>query len=250
MHYPPETASIMLLVRMIATVRQAADKSALVAKFSAFCKATVNEEEEIAHKLLGQQFENQQALLRELLHEALYTDELHQWFTPEGFRSMFALIGTNGQGIGTSPLSTWVSNCEDLEIPEDETKALDVFIDQLYEDVEKVSGQFINSEGSGLYSLQSTCNHSCQPNAEVTFPHNDFTLVVKALSDIKAGDEILISYLDECALERSRHSRQKILKENYIFTCMCEKCIAQAGDADVTSDEDHSCMEDDDEDSD
>lgn len=26
---------------------------------------------------------------------------LLQWFTPEGFRSLFALVGTNGQGIGT-----------------------------------------------------------------------------------------------------------------------------------------------------
>lgn len=24
-----------------------------------------------------------------------------QWFTPDGFRSLFALVGTNGQGIGT-----------------------------------------------------------------------------------------------------------------------------------------------------
>lgn len=24
-----------------------------------------------------------------------------QWFVPEGFLSLFALVGTNGQGIGT-----------------------------------------------------------------------------------------------------------------------------------------------------
>lgn len=24
-----------------------------------------------------------------------------QWFVPEGFRSLFALVGTNGQGVGT-----------------------------------------------------------------------------------------------------------------------------------------------------
>lgn len=28
-------------------------------------------------------------------------ENLLQWFTPEGFKSLFALIGTNGQGIGT-----------------------------------------------------------------------------------------------------------------------------------------------------
>ena len=31
-------------------------------------------------------------------------------------------------------------------------------------------------------------NHSCDANAEVTFPHNDFTLNVKALHDIKQGE--------------------------------------------------------------
>ena len=29
---------------------------------------------------------------------------------------------------------------------------------------------------------------------------------------------LIISYLDECDRERSRHSRQKILRENYLFT--------------------------------
>ena len=105
----------------------------------------------------------------------------------------------------------------------------------------------MDCEGSGLYTLQSTCNHSCEPNAEVTFPNNNNTLAVKALQDITSGQvcayfgsdhfvfqnqfsivkclfciefiypfqEILISYLDECARERSRHSRQKILR--YVF---------------------------------
>ncbi|GCB82809.1 hypothetical protein scyTo_0023600, partial [Scyliorhinus torazame] len=39
--------------------------------------------------------------LRQLFTKALYEDSLNRWFTPEGFRSLFALVGTNGQGIGT-----------------------------------------------------------------------------------------------------------------------------------------------------
>lgn len=106
--------------------------------------------------------------------------------------------------------------------------------------------QFLNNEGSALYSTQSKINHSCVPNAQATFPHSDHTLALVALSDIAAGDEICISYLDECALERSRHSRQKELKENYLFVCRCGKCEAQSGDADVTSDEDDEDDDDDD----
>lgn len=114
---------------------------------------------------------------------------------------------------------------------------LDAFIDQLYKDIEKESGEFLNCEGSGLYMLQSCCNHSCIPNAETSFPDNNFLLYLTALEDIEAGEEICISYLDCCQRERSRHSRNKILRENYLFTCSCPKCLAQADDPDVTSDE-------------
>lgn len=65
---------------------------------------------------------------------------------------------------------------------------------------------------------------------------------------IFAGEEICISYLDDCMLSRSRHSRQKELKENYLFNCTCRKCDEQKDDADVTSDEDE--MDDDDDDDD
>ncbi|CAM9461953.1 unnamed protein product [Lampetra planeri] len=238
MHYPPETCSIMLLARMIATVKQADDKESWVALFSRFCSRTVNEQEEVAHKLLGKRFQDQLELLRDLLAEALFEESLAQWFSPEGFRSLFALVGTNGQGIGTSSLSQWVHACDDLELPTAQREHLDFFIEQLYRDIDNVSGDFLNCEGSGLYVRQSCCNHSCVPNAEATFPDNDFTLHLTALSDIESGEEICISYLEGCQRERSRHSRQKILRDNYLFTCACPKCLAQAGDPDETSDED------------
>lgn len=95
----------------------------------------------------------------------------------------------------------------------------------------------MNNEGSGLYILQSKINHSCEPNAQSTFPYSNDIVVLKAVAPIQQGDEICISYLDECQLERSRHSRHKTLRENYIFVCQCPKCKAQAFDPDVTSDE-------------
>lgn len=72
-------------------------------------------------------------------------------------------------------------------------------------------GMFLNCEGSGLYKLQSTINHSCCPNAQVTFPFNNHKLVLQAITDINEGEEICISYLDECALNSSRHTRQKVI---------------------------------------
>ncbi|XP_071520164.1 protein-lysine N-trimethyltransferase SMYD5 isoform X2 [Panulirus ornatus] len=245
MHYPPETACIMLLARIIATVRQASDKEGATALFMQFCHRTVNEEEEIAHKLLGAEFHDQLEALRVLMEKSLGAPEVQHWLTPEGFRSLVALVGTNGQGIGTSPLSRWVRNCDALEMASGEREKLDRLVDDIYEQLEKEAGGFLNNEGSGLYPLQSSCNHSCDPNAMPTFPYNNVQLVMTAVKDIAAGDEICVSYLDECNLNRSRHSRIAILRENYLFTCRCSKCEEQAGDPDVTSEEE---MDEDEED--
>uniref|UniRef100_A0A673BID4 Protein-lysine N-trimethyltransferase SMYD5 n=1 Tax=Sphaeramia orbicularis TaxID=375764 RepID=A0A673BID4_9TELE len=205
MHYPPETSSIMLMARMVAAVKQAKDKAHWQKLFSHFCSRTANEEEEIAHKLLGEQFRGQLALLHSLFSEALYDDHLSRWFVPEGFRSLFALVGTNGQGIGTSSLSQWVHACDALELPFCE---LNIFV-----------------------------SVDCIPNAEASFPDNNFLLHLSALSDISPGEEICISYLDCCQRDRSRHSRHKILRENYLFVCSCPKCVSQMDELDMTSEE-------------
>ncbi|XP_023253913.1 SET and MYND domain-containing protein 5-like [Seriola lalandi dorsalis] len=213
------------------------DKAHWQKLFSHFCSRTANEEEEIAHKLLGEQFRGQLALLHSLFKAALYDDHLSRWFVPEGFRSLFSLVGTNGQGIGTSSLSQWVHACDALELPAQQREQLDSFIDQLYKDIEKETGDFLNCEGSGLFLLQSSCNHSCIPNAEASFPDNNFLLHLSALSDINPGEEICISYLDCCQRDRSRHSRHKILRENYLFVCSCPKCVSQMDELDLTSEE-------------
>ena len=60
-----------------------------------------------------------------------------QWLSPDGFRSFVALVGTNGQGIGTSPLSRWVNNCESIDMDPQSKDRLDKFIDNLYEKLDK-----------------------------------------------------------------------------------------------------------------
>lgn len=134
-----------------------------------------------------------------------------QFLTPQAFKTVFAIIGTNGQGIGTSPFAEWVKNVSDLTLSDDERIAVESLIDDLYQKLDEVTGlQFLNNEGSALYVTQSKINHSCLPNSVITFPTSDHVLSLKAIEDIKAGDEITISYLDECSVDRSRHSRQKV----------------------------------------
>lgn len=67
---------------------------------------------------------------------------------------------------------------------------------------------------------------------------------MKAVTDIQPGEEICISYLDECSLQRSRHSRRKELLENYLFNCECSLCELQKNDPDVTSDEEEDEQDD------
>ena len=61
-------------------------------------------------------------------------------------------------------------------------------------------------------------NHSCKPNAQIAFNHNNHLLSIVALEDLSPGEEVLISYLDECELSRSRHSRQKALRFEFEYS--------------------------------
>ncbi|KAJ8716760.1 hypothetical protein PYW07_003387 [Mythimna separata] len=240
MHYPPETTSIMLLVRILAYIQQSSDPSAAVARVKQFCHRTENEDAELVHKLLGEQFTHQMNTLREMTSHVVSGDAVQEFLTPEGFCTLMALVGTNGQGIGTSPLAMWVNSVLEVTMSDDEKQQLDLFIDKLYQYVEEESGTFLNTEGSGLFQLQSSCNHNCAPNAESTFPYGNHRVQLKALKPILPGDEICISYLDECTLQRSRHSRQKELAQNYLFVCWCERCTAESSEPDCTSEEEMS----------
>lgn len=242
-HYPPETSSVMLITRILAYIHQSNNREIAQAEIMQFCHRSMNENQELAHKLVGEKFVDQIILLHQLLVESLPHEGIESLLSLEAFYSLLALIGTNGQGVGTSAISQWVSKCTELSLPAEQKEELDAFIDRLYDEIDANSGTFINNEGVALFSLQSTCNHSCTPNAEPNFLKNNNCLSLVALRDIQAGEEICISYLDECDRERSRHSRQKFLKENYLFICNCEKCNAESDDPDFTSEDEEDMSE-------
>lgn len=78
MHYPPETTSIMLLVRILAYIQQSSDPSTAAAKVKQFCHRTVNEDAELVHKLLGEQFSDQLNTLRELTANVVNGDQVQE----------------------------------------------------------------------------------------------------------------------------------------------------------------------------
>ncbi|XP_022236635.1 histone-lysine N-methyltransferase SMYD3-like [Limulus polyphemus] len=75
--------------------------------------------------------------------------------------------------------------------------------------------------GTGLYLGASVLDHSCEPNAVVTF--NGTTLYVRALQDLDELDykRVFISYIDQMA---TTQERLKTLKEQYYFVCQCQRC--------------------------
>lgn len=248
MHYPPETSSLMLILKIFATYKQAVDKPQFLALLNDFQQTAGDKELNLFHKLLGDKFALQLDDLHKAVVQLFATDpDFQLWLTPEAFKTLFILIGTNGQGIGTTAIGEWAKRVGELEtLSEEDKKKLEQAIDDLYMKMDEFSGQFLNVEGSGLYTMQSKINHSCNPSCEILFPQSNHVLQVTALRDIKQGEEVSISYLDECVLARSRHSRQKMLSENYMFICSCIKCIAEEGEENKTSSEEEDDEDDDD----
>ena len=71
----------------------------------------------------------------------------------------------------------------------------------------------------GIYSDSALVNHSCEPNCWTAF--NGRQLELRTLCPVKPGEPVTISYLTPPV---SRLRRQRELKENYCFICVCERC--------------------------
>jgi len=81
-----------------------------------------------------------------------------------------------------------------------------------------------NCFDDGLSIKTSRFNHSCQPNAAFVVMEFDQD-EIRAISDIKKGEEITISYLDGYDFYmRNRRIRQSILFQNWFFVCSCDVC--------------------------
>merc|ERR1712179_559030 len=110
MHYPLETSSIQLILRILAAIvgcSSSEEKEERAKTYMSFMHGLTSQDT-LVHKLLGPKFIQQVEDLRQVAAQ-FFTDPAVSWFmTPEGFTALFALIGRNGQGIGSSPLSHWI----------------------------------------------------------------------------------------------------------------------------------------------
>ena len=75
------------------------------------------------------------------------------------------------------------------------------------------------STTTALYYFHSRMNHSCAPNA--AFAGGG----IRAIRDIRAGDSLVISYMNFNMLKASAPFRWSFLHKNYSFECQCPRCV-------------------------
>lgn len=80
----------------------------------------------------------------------------------------------------------------------------------------------LNSIGTGIYLGVSVTDHSCAPNAVVTF--DGITLCMRSTQPMRSIDfaQVFISYVD---LLETGEQRRRQLRETYYFECKCERCL-------------------------
>ena len=85
--------------------------------------------------------------------------------------------------------------------------------------------------GSGVAIKTARFNHSCQPNATALIMANGQNQI-RAVKDIKAGEEINICYLGGFNTLRNKKFRQKLLY-TWHFVCLCDLCKNDQLDTDA-----------------
>ncbi|KAG5342342.1 hypothetical protein C0989_002813 [Termitomyces sp. Mn162] len=80
---------------------------------------------------------------------------------------------------------------------------------------------------SGIFQTMSRINHSCAPNVTRHFDTASFSLRLHAIRPIKAGEELLMSYVDMSLLKVKRQEKLR----PYGFDCACKFCTNPNCDA-------------------
>ena len=80
---------------------------------------------------------------------------------------------------------------------------------------------YSNGFRNGVFPKYSKFNHSCIPNTENVWNEETSSRELRAIKSIKAGDEIMFSYIGAFCQDRNER-REELYK--FHFHCMCEAC--------------------------
>ncbi|KAG8165048.1 hypothetical protein KVR01_005323 [Diaporthe batatas] len=85
-------------------------------------------------------------------------------------------------------------------------------------------------DASALFYRYSRINHSCSPNAQAYYDPAKQRHQVQLVRDVKAGDQIFVSYISGTEFPRElRHAN--ILLDGHKFVCDCTLCNSQEAEA-------------------
>lgn len=87
-----------------------------------------------------------------------------------------------------------------------------------------------NTIGTGIYLGVSVTDHSCRPNAVVTFDGLDLNM--RSIAPMRRIDfsKIFITYID---LMDAAEQRRKALAQTYYFRCECTRCVDAVEDLEM-----------------
>ena len=103
-------------------------------------------------------------------------------------------------------------------IPENYKRAWSIFSNNQRETCEKNKAH--------LYLKYSMVNHSCEPNTLADSPEFDAKRIeVRAIKEIKVGEEVTSSYLDAYTAILGERKEKKLKFESRGFQCKCDICL-------------------------
>lgn len=79
--------------------------------------------------------------------------------------------------------------------------------------------------GAGLFPEFARINHSCVPNAYSAWNEHIGQQTVHAGQDIKAGEQIFISYLGRTGAFLKKTERNELFRSRWGFECVCTHCV-------------------------
>ncbi|KAI9224114.1 hypothetical protein BC828DRAFT_374310 [Blastocladiella britannica] len=211
-HFPPESATISLLLKQVAMMIVADNEHLFDAHFKA---DKSNSSLKIAAKFLDEQFARRVDVFAQLFHErfaGLGRIEVSR----DMFERVMTVVALNGQGIGTSAFEVYDRRLRSMIPAPHETDAIAAAleaVDELRAEIEEHSDEFTHAEGTGLYRTHAMLNHACGSNAQIEFTGNSHQLSVRATRPIRQGEEVTISYMDFCCDEEEEEDEMSDVEE-------------------------------------
>ena len=167
-------------------------------------------------------------IVRRILPTAIAAQDLRD---AEDLRAGRPRWGGGGGGDGENAASDDADSSDD-----DDSVEVEARVDETSdaEDLYDVSRRlFPMLVGQALFPLLCVVNHACEPNVATRFSSwkGPATVRVEAIRDVREGEELFVSYVDETAPYDERRDALRA----YGFACACAKCAREGGEMRVGS---------------